>query len=80
MKKVNSATLQTIEAKCVEVEASFTNGLPSFTIVGLASNIIQEAKDSVNFQSKLYYIKLNCINKCQAGIKLVTYILSKYNF
>ncbi len=47
MKKVNSATLQTIEAKEVEVEASFTNGLPSFTIVGLASNIIQESKDRV---------------------------------
>ncbi len=47
MKKVNSATLQTIEAKYVEVEASFTNGLPSFTIVGLASNIIQESKDRV---------------------------------
>lgn len=51
MKKVNSATLQTIEAKEVEVEASFTNGLPSFTIVGLASNIIQESKDSVNYLS-----------------------------
>ncbi len=51
MKIINSATLQTIEAKSVDVEASFTNGLPSFTIVGLASNIIQESRDSDNFQS-----------------------------
>lgn len=47
MKIINSATLQTIEAKSVDVEASFTNGLPSFTIVGLASNIIQESRDRV---------------------------------
>jgi magnesium chelatase family protein len=34
-------------AKIVEVESTFTNGLPSFTIVGLASGDIQESKDRV---------------------------------
>lgn len=47
MKIVKSATLQTIDTKSVDVEATFTNGLPSFTIVGLASNIIQESRDRV---------------------------------
>ncbi|RXJ99491.1 Fis family transcriptional regulator [Arcobacter sp. CECT 8986] len=47
MKIIKSATLQTIQTKSVDVEATFTNGLPSFTIVGLASNIIQESRDRV---------------------------------
>jgi len=33
--------------KRVEVEASFTKGLPSFTIVGLASESIKESKERV---------------------------------
>lgn len=47
MKTIKSATIQNIEATSVEVEATFTNGLPSFTIVGLASSNIQESKDRV---------------------------------
>ncbi len=47
MKIIKSATLNEIEAKEVNVEATFTKGLPSFTIVGLASNNIQESKDRV---------------------------------
>jgi len=47
MKTLYSATLDLNIAKIVEVEATFTAGLPSFTIVGLASNDIQEARDRV---------------------------------
>jgi magnesium chelatase family protein len=47
MKKLYSSLLDTNIAKTVEVESTFTNGLPSFTIVGLASSDIQESKDRV---------------------------------
>jgi magnesium chelatase family protein len=47
MKKLYSATLQGLEAKEVEVETTFTKGLPAFSIVGLASSAIQEAKERV---------------------------------
>jgi len=40
-----SATLEGLEAKVIEVEGSLTKGLPNFTVVGLASNDIQEAKE-----------------------------------
>jgi magnesium chelatase family protein len=47
VKKLFSATLDGIDAKKVEVEATFTKGLPAFGIVGLASSSIQEAKERV---------------------------------
>lgn len=47
MKIIKSASLETIEAHIVNVEATFTKGLPSFTIVGLISTSIQESKDRV---------------------------------
>ncbi len=47
MKIIKSGTLNEIDAKEVEVESTFTKGLPSFTIVGLATNSIQESKDRV---------------------------------
>lgn len=47
MKLIKSATLNDIDAKEVNVEASFTKGLPSFTIVGLVASTVQEAKDRV---------------------------------
>ena len=47
MKIIKSATINNIEAREVNVEVTFTKGLPSFTIVGLASNNIQESKDRV---------------------------------
>ena len=47
VKKLLSATLDGIDAKKVEVEATFTKGLPVFNIVGLASSSIQEAKERV---------------------------------
>ncbi|NPA28169.1 MAG: YifB family Mg chelatase-like AAA ATPase [Epsilonproteobacteria bacterium] len=43
--KLKSASLEGVNAKVVEVEGSFTKGLPSFNIVGLASSDIQEAKE-----------------------------------
>jgi magnesium chelatase family protein len=42
-----SATLEGAAARPVRVEASFTKGLPGFSIVGLAGNDIQEAKERV---------------------------------
>ena len=47
MKTIKSATINDIDAKEVHVESTFTKGLPSFTIVGLASSNIQESKDRV---------------------------------
>ncbi len=42
-----SATLEGVNAKVVEVEATFTKGLPGFAVVGLANSDIQEAKERV---------------------------------
>jgi len=41
------ATLDGLNAKTIEVEATFTKGLPGFSVVGLASSDIQEAKERV---------------------------------
>jgi len=41
------ATLEGVNAQVVEVEATFTKGLPGFAVVGLASSDIQEAKERV---------------------------------
>jgi len=46
-KKIISATLNGFEAQKVEVESSFTKALPGFSIVGLGSQSIQEAKERV---------------------------------
>lgn len=46
-KKIISATLDGFNAKKVEVESSFTNALPGFSIVGLGSQAIQESKERV---------------------------------
>jgi len=47
VKQLLCATLDGIDAKKVEVETTFTKGLPAFGIVGLASSSIQEAKERV---------------------------------
>ena len=64
--RILSASLDGIEAKVVEVEASVTKGLPSLTIVGLASSDIQEAKERAksalaanNFTLPPYKITIN---------------------
>jgi len=41
------ASLDGVNAKVVDVEATFTKGLPGFSVVGLASSDIQEAKERV---------------------------------
>ena len=44
---LNSATLEAVYARGVDVEASFTKGLPNFSIVGLPSDSIKESKERV---------------------------------
>ena len=43
--RLTCATLEGVNAKVIEVEATFTKGLPGFSVVGLASNDIQESKE-----------------------------------
>ncbi len=47
MKHLLAATLDGLEAKPVDVETTFTKGLPAFGIVGLAGSSIQESKERV---------------------------------
>jgi len=47
MKKLLCATNEGIDARVVEVEATLTKGLPSFSIVGMISTAISEAKERV---------------------------------
>ncbi|MBU0924858.1 YifB family Mg chelatase-like AAA ATPase [bacterium] len=47
MKILKSASLDTIDAICIDVESTFTKGLPTFTIVGMISTSISESKDRV---------------------------------
>lgn len=47
MKILRCATLEGIEALKVDVESTLTRGLPSFTVVGLASSAISEARERV---------------------------------
>ena len=43
--RLTSAVLEGTQAKVIEIEATFTKGLPGFTIVGLAGSDIQESKE-----------------------------------
>lgn len=52
MKQLKCACLEGLDATSVDVEATFTKGLPSFSIVGLATSSIQESRDRCK-QSKL---------------------------
>jgi magnesium chelatase family protein len=47
LKQLKCACLDGLDATRVDVEATFTKGLPSFSIVGLASSSIQESKDRI---------------------------------
>ena len=47
MKIIKSASLDAIDAICIDVESTFTRGLPTFTIVGMISTSISESKDRV---------------------------------
>src|SRR5262245_66129125 len=45
--KVRSAALQGVEVTTVSVEVDVTNGLPSFTTVGLPDSAVRESRDRV---------------------------------
>jgi len=47
MKKVMCATYEGLDAKVIDVESTLTKGLPSFSIVGMASTAITESKERV---------------------------------
>lgn len=47
MKLLKCASFDGIEARSIDVEVSLHKGLPSFSIVGLASNDIQESKERI---------------------------------
>lgn len=47
VKQIFSATLEGATARTVAIEASFTRGLPGFSIVGLADEAIKEARERV---------------------------------
>ena len=47
MKSVKCATYEGLDAKIVNVESTLTKGLPSFSIVGMVSTAISEAKERV---------------------------------
>jgi len=47
MKKLLCATYEGLDAKVIEVESTLTKGLPSFSIVGMASTAITESKERV---------------------------------
>ena len=53
MKRLQCATLEGIESIPVSVESTLTKGLPSFTIVGMASTAINEARERVINHNKL---------------------------
>lgn len=47
MKIIKSASLDMVDAIAIDVESTFTKGLPTFTIVGMISTSISESKDRV---------------------------------
>jgi magnesium chelatase family protein len=47
MKSISCATYEGLDAKVVKVESTLTKGLPSFSIVGMASSSINESKERV---------------------------------
>lgn len=47
MKSLKCASLDGIDAISIDVESSFTKGLPSFSIVGMVNTAIQESKDRI---------------------------------
>ncbi|MEA3554724.1 MAG: YifB family Mg chelatase-like AAA ATPase [Campylobacterota bacterium] len=47
MKSLKCASIDGIDAVSIDVESTFTKGLPSFSIVGMANTAIQESKDRI---------------------------------
>lgn len=71
--KINTCTLQGLEANIVEVESDLSNGLPQFNIVGLADISIKESKERVRtaIKNSGYTFPLNriTINLAPANLK-----------
>ena len=47
MQNISCATYEGLDAKVVHVESTLTKGLPSFSVVGMASTSINESKERV---------------------------------
>src|SRR5512136_1475962 len=47
LSRVHSAALSGIDARVLDVEVDVSNGLPSFTIVGLPDATVKEARERV---------------------------------
>ncbi len=47
MKTLKCASLDGLDAVSIDVESTFTKGLPSFSIVGMANTAIQESKERI---------------------------------
>ncbi len=73
MKVLYSATLDKLNIVQTKLEGTFTRGLPGFSIVGLASNDVQEARDRVKsalMTNKFTFPPLKItINLAPSGIK-----------
>src|SRR3990167_6373541 len=73
--KVNSAAVLGLEAVPVEVEVDISQGLPSFTIVGLPDKAIDESKERVRSAIKNsgidFPVKRITVNLAPADIKKV---------
>ena len=71
--KVNSAAVIGLEAYPIEVEVDISNGLPSFTIVGLPDKAIEESKERVRSAIKNsnadFPMKRITVNLAPADIK-----------
>ena len=49
---VYSCSINGLESQIIEVEAAITNGLPYFTIIGLADRSVQESKERIRLSIK----------------------------
>ncbi len=71
--KVNTGTICGLEGKSVIVEADFSNGLPSFDVVGLPDATVREAKERVRAALKNsgfeFPVKRAVINLAPADLK-----------
>ena len=71
--KVNTGTICGLEGKSVIVEADFSNGLPSFDVVGLPDATVREAKERVRAALKNsgfeFPVKRSVINLAPGGLK-----------
>lgn len=67
---VNSAVIQGVEAKMIQVEADVSNGLPVFHMVGYLSGEVREAAERVRTAIRNSGIVLPEENHCKSGARL----------